>query len=125
MKFSRENRFDLFKYLRIPRFLEMPAIGIDISDSAIRFVELMKDGSRFIPQRCGEKKIAPGIVVSGSVIKKDELTKVLASIAKEEGYRYVKASITETKAYVFNTSIPDVPELNIEDRKSTRLNSSH
>lgn len=121
MKFSRENRFDLFKYLRIPRFLEMPAIGIDISDSAIRFVELMKDGPRFVPHRCGEKKLAPGIVVSGSVIKEDELVKVLASIAKEEGYQYVKASLPETKAYVFNTNIPDVPEADILEAITFRI----
>lgn len=121
MKFLRENRFDLFKYLRIPRFLEMPAIGIDISDGAVRFVELMKDGPRFIPHRCGEKKLSPGIVVSGSVIKEDELIKVLTSIAKEEGYKYVKASLPETKAYVFNTTIPEVPEADITEAITFRI----
>lgn len=115
MNSLRENKFDLFKYLRIPRFLEMPAIGIDISDSAVRFVELRKDSSRFVPCHYGERKLAPGIVVGGSIIKKDELIKVLASIAKEEKYKFVKASLPESKAYVFNTTIPDVPKSDIVD----------
>ncbi len=115
MKSSSKNKIDLFQYFRIPRLLEMSAIGIDISDSAVRFVELVKEGSNFIPRHLGERKLVPGIVVSGSIIKKDELVKVLASIAREEKYKFVKASLPESKAYVFNVSIPDMPEADIAD----------
>jgi type IV pilus assembly protein PilM len=115
MKSSRKNQIDFFQYLRTPRFLEMPAIGIDISDGAIRFVELLKEGANFIPHHFGERKLAPGVVVSGSIIKKDEVVKALISISKEEKYRFVKASLPESKAYVFNISIPEMPEANIAE----------
>ncbi len=55
------------------------------------------------------------MVVSGSIIKKDELVKVLASISKEEKYKFVKASLPESKAYVFNVSLPEMPESDIAD----------
>lgn len=93
----------------------MPAIGIDISDGAVHFVELLKEGNNFIPHRFGERKLAPGIVVSGSIIKKDELVKVLNSISKDEKYKFVKASLPESKVYVFNVSIPEIPQDEIED----------
>jgi len=93
----------------------MPAIGIDISDGAVRFVELLKEGKNFIPHHFGERRLAPGVVVSGSIIKKDELVKVLTSISKEEKYKFVKASLPESKAYVFNISIPEMPEEDISD----------
>ena len=117
----RKSNFDLFKYLRIPRFLEMPAIGVDISDSAIRFVELTKFGHSFIPRKCGERKLAPGVVVSGAIIKKDEVIKVLSAIAKEEKYMYVRASLPESKAYVFNVSVPNLPNINIPEAVSFRI----
>jgi type IV pilus assembly protein PilM len=53
--------------------------------------------------------------VSGSIIKKDELIKVLKSISEEERYKFVKASLPESKAYVFNISIPEMPEADISD----------
>jgi type IV pilus assembly protein PilM len=115
MKSSRKNQIDFFQYLRIPRFLEMPAIGIDISDGAIRFVELLKEGKNFIPHHFGERKLAPGVVVSGSIINKDEVVKALASISKEEKYKFVKASLPESKVYVFNISLPGMPEEDISD----------
>ncbi len=115
MKGSRKNQIDLFRYLRIPRFLEMPAIGVDISDRAVRFVELLKEGKNFIPHHIGERKLSPGVVVSGSIIKRDELVKVLQSISDVEKYKFVKASLPESKAYVFNISIPEMPEAEISE----------
>jgi len=121
MKELRKKRFDFFRYLRIPRFLEMPAIGVDISDGAVRFVELLKEGSNFIPHHMGEKKLSPGVVVSGSIIKKDELVKALISISKEEKYKFVKASLPESKAYVFNIALPEIPEQDIAEAISFRI----
>lgn len=115
MKDSHENKIDLFRYFRIPRYLEMPAIGIDISDTAVHFVELLKEGKNFIPHHFGRKQLPVGVVVSGSIIKKDELVKVLKTISKEEKYKFVKASLPESKVYVFNISIPEVPEDLISD----------
>ena len=102
----------------------MPAVGLDISDNAIRFVELIRKGTSFVPRFCGEIEIAPGIVVSGSIIKKDELIKAVSSISKKNGYRFVKASLPETKAYVFSTSIPNVPEADISDVISFKIEES-
>lgn len=121
MKSSGENKFDLFRYIRIPRFLEMPAIGIDISDSSIRYVELQKRGNQFTPYRYGEKKLLPGVVVSGSIIKKDEIIKTLSEISKEEKYKCVKASLPEDKAYVFTISLPNIPEADIPEAISFRI----
>lgn len=115
MKYMHKDQIDFFRYIRIPRFLEMPAIGIDISDGAVRFVELLKEGKNFIPHRFGERKLPPGVVVSGNIIKKDELVKVLISISKDEKYKFVKASLPESKAYVFNISIPEMPEADIDE----------
>jgi type IV pilus assembly protein PilM len=99
----------------------MPAIGIDISDSAVRFVELLKEGHNFTPHHFGERKLQPGVVVSGNIIKKEELVKVLTSISEVEKYKFVKASLPESKVYVFNISIPEMPEVDIDEAVLFRI----
>lgn len=96
-----------------PHFLEMPTIGLDITDDIVRYAELKRVGSHYELGFFGEEKIAPGVVEGGYVNDKMALTAVLAGIQKKQGKRYVIASLPEEKTYLFKTSIPMMPEKDI------------
>src|SRR5438046_1017103 len=100
----------IFDYLPPPKFLDIPFAGLSISDSYIRCIKFSKkEGGLFI-EKYSERKIAHDVVTSGEINDKEEFIKVLKVIKEDLNLKYVKISIPEEKAYLFNTKIPVVRE---------------
>lgn len=89
----------------IPRFLMAPSFGLDISDKSLKFVELIpgKNGIRL--GRYGERQIPAGIIESGKIKDPKQLEKVLLSLRKEEGIRFVRVSLPEEQVYLFQLQL--------------------
>jgi len=100
------NRF--FDFFPPPQFLEMPAVGIDISDRSVRFAELKRKSGAFVLGKFGEKKIPSGIVISGQIRKQDELREVLAALKQEHDFTFVRISLPEQQGYSLKIQIPRV-----------------
>ncbi len=88
-----------------PRFLAMSAVGLDISDSSVKFVELTnrpygKELSAF-----AERDIPAGVVASGEIVDAERLTRVLAGLRRDFSLEFVRVSLPEEKGYVFQTKI--------------------
>ena len=79
-----------FKFFPPPRFLEMPAVGLDISDEAIRFAGLKRGHGGFVLGTYGEESIQPGIVVQGEIRKPEELSDILARLGKEYQFSFAE-----------------------------------
>lgn len=102
----------------------MPSVGIDISDQAIRFVEISRSSSgsqRFRLKSFGEKKIADGVITSGFINKPDEIKKLLSEISKEHDFRFVSVSLPEEKGYLFKTDLPNIAEKYFAENIELRL----
>ena len=84
----------------------MPAIGLDISDKAIRFADLERKGTAFRLKDFGEELLAKDVIEEGEIVNKDELTKALARLSEKHRIQFVKASLPEEKAYLFRTELP-------------------
>ncbi len=91
-----------------PRFLKMPAAGIDISDEGIRFVQLKETGHGLVVDIHGEHPLGKGVVVAGEVQNPAELKKALKAICDQYGFSFVAASLPEEKAYVVRLRIPNM-----------------
>jgi type IV pilus assembly protein PilM len=91
-----------------PRFLEMPAVGLDISDEAVRFVALERKGSSFKVAAFGTEQLPKDVIEEGYVKNKDALVKALKAIKDKHGLRFVISSLPEEKAYLFKTQIPNM-----------------
>lgn len=104
-----------------PSYLEMSPVGLDISDKAIRFIEFSKNKDGLTPVLFGEERIPQGVIVSGEIIKKDELIKILASLRQKFKLNFVKVSLPEEKAYFFKTEIPRVESSEIRQSVEFRL----
>lgn len=96
-----------------PRYLEMPSVGLDISDEVVRFVGLTRKNGYFEPGQYGEKQIPKDVIEEGYIKDKVTLTKILTELRKENNLRFVRASLPEDKAYLFRTQIPVMEESDI------------
>ena len=89
----------------VPKFLKMSAVGLDISDGSVRFVEFVESGCQKVLGRYGKIKLPEGIVQNGEIKNKIELIKVLKKIKKDYKFNFIRASLIEKNSYIFRTKI--------------------
>lgn len=93
-----------------PRFLRMPAAGLDVTDERVRFLEFKKGEGGLLIDRYGEVEIPPGTIVSGDIKKRDELRQVLSDFRKKYNISFVRVSLPEERAYLVTMDVPDVSD---------------
>lgn len=124
MSTSVHNKRKFFDFFPTPKFLEMPSVGIDISDQAIRYVEIVHSEighQRFRLKAFGEKKVADDVISSGFIDKPEEIKKLLVEIRKEHGFKFVNVSLPEEKGYLFKTELPNIEEKYFAENIEMRL----
>ncbi len=84
----------------------MPAIGVDISDESIKFLELAprRTGKAIVVY--GNEHLGNGVVVGGEIKNPQKLVAGLRNILNQVKPRFVRASLPEQKAYFFTTQVP-------------------
>jgi len=98
----------------VPKFLAMPAVGIDISDDSIRFVELVDSKKGKILSKFGEHNIPKGMVLNGEIQDVEKLSVELKKMKEKNNIEFIRASLPKEKVYLFKTHIPeDAPEKQI------------
>lgn len=105
----------------VPARVGMPAIGLDISDRSIKFIELLPSRHGFSVGRFGAVEIPEGIVVDGLIQQKEPLLKILTQFREEHGLSYVRAALPEEPGYIFTTNVPDVSDDEIRSLLSFKL----
>ena len=92
-----------------PEFLSMPAVGLDISADAVRFIELKQKVENLEVSRHASRNFPMGIIANGHVQDKKRLQDVIASLAYEYKLSFANVSLPEEQAYLANMRIPRVP----------------
>lgn len=95
-----------YKLFPPPRFLAMPAVGLDISDESIHFIEFSHTKGGCKIKRFGEKKIPEKIIEAGEVKDPEKLTKILSSLKGAFSSQNVNVSLPEQHAYLLKLQIP-------------------
>jgi Tfp pilus assembly PilM family ATPase len=85
----------------------MKHAGLDISDDMIRFIIYSGSGPRRRIDRYDSVEIPDGIVQGGDIKDERSLGALLAKFDKDNDLTYVKVSVPEEKAYLFQTEVPD------------------
>jgi type IV pilus assembly protein PilM len=106
------HRF-FYEFFPPPRFLEMPAVGLAVSDEAVTALELVRRKDAFAVGRFGRRPLPAGAVSGGELRRKDEVVAALRQLKDELRLDFVNASLSEEKAYLFQTRIPRVPRKEI------------
>jgi Tfp pilus assembly PilM family ATPase len=102
-----------FDFFPAPRFLEMPAPGLSITDAGIRLIEFKKDHGGIALKQFGEAILPKGTIVSGSIKDSQTLIKILEDFRKKHDIKYVRTMLPEERAYLFRTKIQNIPNRNI------------
>ena len=96
------------KFVPPPTFLTMPCVGVDISDTSLKYMsfvaETNMDGSKKIKQ-WGDIDIPTGVVQRGHVVDQEKLSAVLQEFKAATGAEFVRVSLPEERAYLFETTI--------------------
>jgi len=110
-----------YKFFPPPKFLEMPAIGLDISDESIHFLELSAGKGGFVVKNFGEKKIPKEIIKSGEIKDTEKLSKILSAIASKFSSNFVNVSLPEQRAYLLKLRIPKIKRSEIRNSLELQL----
>ena len=75
----------LLEYFPVPKYLELPTVGIDISDNFIRYVELTKVGGAIKLGKYGKKVLDEGKkeYVGDDTINNEHLKKELMEVKEK------------------------------------------
>ncbi len=96
----------LHRLLPPPRFLAMPAAGIDISDAFVRAISFSGSLGSLHVDWWAEEPLPKGAVVGGAISRREQLVSVLKKIQSARSIRFVRAALSEQQAYVFETEAP-------------------
>lgn len=92
----------------VPRYLAMPAVGLDISDDAVRFLELEPKSGHFEVMRYAARNFPLGVVHEGHVRDKKKLQDTISEFAKDYDLNFANVALPEEQAYLVNMQIPRV-----------------
>lgn len=99
----------LYRFIQVfppPEFLAMPAAGIDISDSSVKYLDAQFENGGYIPKTFDALPLEQGIVVDGVVRNPDALAEVLAVFRKKHGRGFAYAALPEELAYIYSIQLP-------------------
>ncbi|MEI7480326.1 MAG: pilus assembly protein PilM, partial [bacterium] len=93
-------------FLQPPTFLEMPYVGLEISDSAVRFVEFIDKAGVLTLGHFATVPLTEGIVSDGEIKEEKKLASILTELKKKYSLEFVKVSLPENKSYLFKMQLP-------------------
>lgn len=98
-----------------PSYITLPNVGVDISDTSLKYIQFIRKHARdtfFHLGVYGDVSIPEGVVERGSVHDVAKLTEVLKEVRKELPTEFIRVSLPEERAYLFETTIKSGTPLN-------------
>lgn len=93
-----------------------PLLGIDVSQSSVKLVELSRDGTGdYVLERCGMELLESGWVVDGNVEKTEEVAAVIDRLIKKTGSKAKNAALALPASAVITKRIVLPAGLSEED----------
>ncbi len=89
-----------------PAFLTLPAAGIDISDTSIKYLDAQRTKDGLIPQSFATMRLQNGIIVDGVVKDVDGLAKALQELHHNTNRHFVNVALPEELVYLYTLEVP-------------------
>lgn len=95
------------KVFPTPQLMALPCVGVDISDTSLKYIEFVRSGNFDCLEikQWGDISIPVGIVERGNVHDVEKLSAILAEMKQKTKAHYVRMSLPEERAYVFETTV--------------------
>ena len=92
------------RFFPVPRYLRFPAVGVDISDGSVKFIELIESSGSVNTGRFGRRFFSEGTLIE-----------VLSSIQREFNFDLVNVSAPEEESYFIRIRLPVLKTEDIRD----------
>jgi len=96
------------KILPPPKVMFMSGIGVDISDTSIKYISFkptLRPQKVRVLDKWGDMDVPEGVLENGEVLDVKGLSGVLKEFKKETEAEFIRVSLPEEQAYVFETEI--------------------
>lgn len=96
------------KVIPPPSYITMPSIGIDISDTSLKYIQFARDkhtGVSLELKHWGDITIPEGVLKRGDIHDVPKLAETLKEVYTKTGTEFVRVSLPEERAYLFETEI--------------------
>lgn len=91
-----------------PKFLSMPAVGLDVSVDAIRFIEFGKVKDKLVVSRFATRNFPLDIIAGGRVRDKQKLREAVSALAEEYHLSFANIALPEEQGYLASMHLPYV-----------------
>lgn len=91
-----------------PNYLYLPSVGVDISETSLKYIQLQPDayrGKAYTVKHHGSIAIEPGTLERGEILNVNKLADALREVRKRTKSPYVRLSLPEERAYLFETQV--------------------
>lgn len=89
-----------------PRYLALPLAGIDLSTSGVKAVRLKLTRDGLVLDRfTAEARIESGVFADGEIVDRAAVVAAIKEAARLTGITATNASLSESKSYLFETSV--------------------
>lgn len=91
-----------------PQYMTLPSVGVDVSESSLKYIRFIRghDADGFAHLAAwGDIPLPEGAVTRGNVQDTSKLADGLAEVKKQTGLEYVRLSLPEERAYLFQTEV--------------------
>lgn len=109
------------KFFPAPRYLQIPAVGVDLSDRSVKYIEFQKAPDGFRLKRFGKDNIISGLIESGVIKQKEALAEQLKLLRKELNTSNIIASLPEEKGFIKVVKIPLMDESQIRKNLEAQI----
>lgn len=96
----------LLKFFPVPKFLKPEAVGFDISDHSIKFLELLRGENGYHLGRLGEIEVPAGTIEGGELKNPEVLKQILLQLKSKWHFHNVFISLPDDHAYTFGLTLP-------------------
>lgn len=103
----------LHRLFPTPAFLAAPIVGVDFSDTKIRFVRLAQGIKGLLPEQFGEAAIPEGCMQGGRVIDQARFTEFLTQLQKKHHILFARIAVPESQVYSFTLALDAVAQEDI------------
>lgn len=115
----------LSKLLPPPNYISLPSMGVDISDTSMKYVSFkpsLRPDKVSVLDKWGDITIPDNVLQRGEIKDPKVLSGVLAEFKEKTGADFIKVSLPEERAYIFETEIKkNVPLKEVQSLLEFRL----
>jgi type IV pilus assembly protein PilM len=115
----------LSNFLPPPSYITLPSMGVDISDTSMKYVSFlssMRTNKVSILDKWGDISIPENVLQRGEIKDAKVLSSVLSEFKEKTGAEFIRVSLPEERAYIFETEIKkNVPIKEVQSLLEFRL----